>query len=68
MPCEHLTELYELCEKHKLQIASSDAVRIVCKQCEEQDMCPSSLTDGEQVLEVPRDDSSQPSAAGKADE
>ena len=51
MPCVHLLELYELCEKHNLQIASSDAIRILCKQCDEQDVCPSSLTDGEQVLD-----------------
>lgn len=53
MPCVHLKELYELCEKHDLRIASPDAIRIVCRQCEEQDVCPSSLTDGEQVLELP---------------
>ena len=55
MPCVHLKELYELCEKHELRIASPDAIRIVCRQCEEQDVCPSSLTDGEQVLELPHD-------------
>ena len=66
MPCVHLQELYELCEKHDLQIASSDAIRIVCKQCDEQDACPSSLTDGEHVLELPRDDSSKGSPASSA--
>jgi hypothetical protein len=52
MPCEHLQELYQLCDKHSLRIASSDAVRIVCRQCEEQEVCPSSLTDGENVLKA----------------
>ena len=66
MPCVHLRELYELCEKHELQIASSDAIRIVCKQCDEQDLCPSSLTDGEQVLEIPRDGSIKESPASSA--
>ncbi len=56
MPCVHLKELYELCEKHELRLASPDAIRIVCRQCEEQDVCPSSLTDGEQVLELPHDE------------
>ena len=60
MPCVHLRELYELCEKHDLRIASPDAIRIVCRQCEEQDVCPSSLTDGEQVLELQHDDSGNP--------
>ena len=59
MPCVHLKELYELCEKHDLQIASPDAIRIVCRQCQEQDMCPSSLTDGHEVIEIPHDDSSK---------
>jgi hypothetical protein len=68
MPCVHLLELYELCEKHHLQIASTDAIRVVCKQCDEQDVCPSSLTDGEQVLELQRDDSSNQPSPGNADD
>lgn len=63
MPCVHLRELYELCEKHDLRIASPDAIRIVCRQCEEQDVCPSSLTDGEQVLELQPGDSGKPAKA-----
>lgn len=50
MPCKHLQELFDLCEKHDLQIAGPDAVRVVCRQCEEHEVCPSSLTDGEKVL------------------
>ncbi|QDV87761.1 hypothetical protein [Planctomycetes bacterium TBK1r] len=54
MPCEHLRELFALCEKHDLHIASQDAIKVVCRQCHEQEVCPSSLTDGEQVIELPR--------------
>ena len=54
MPCEHLQELFELCEKHDLQIASQDAIKVVCRQCQQQEVCPSSLTDGEQVIELSR--------------
>lgn len=50
MPCVHLRELFALCEKHELKITSQDAVRVVCPRCQEQDVCPSSLTDGEQVI------------------
>lgn len=50
MPCEHLRELFNLCQKHDLHIAGRDAVKIVCRQCEQQEVCPSSLTDGDQVL------------------
>jgi hypothetical protein len=53
MPCVHLRELYELCAKHELRITSHDAVRIVCRQCHEQEVCPTSLTDGENVLRMP---------------
>lgn len=68
MPCVHLKELYALCEKHDLRIASPDAIRIVCRQCEEQDACPSSLTDGQQVLEVRNDDSRNPATASQEEE
>ena len=50
MPCEHLKELFDLCQKHDLHIAGRDAVKVVCRQCEQQEVCPSSLTDGDQVL------------------
>ena len=53
MPCEHLTELFELCEKHELKIASQDAIKVVCRQCQQQEVCPSSLTDGNLVVKLP---------------
>ena len=62
MPCVHLTELYELCKKHELRISSHDAVRVVCRQCEEQEVCPSASTDGEQVLQLDRGESPKQSA------
>lgn len=68
MPCVHLQELYKLCEKHELRIASHDAIRIVCRQCDEQEVCPSSLTDGEEVLKLPRSESRADSAAQSDDE
>lgn len=65
MPCTHLRELYELCEKHELRISSHDAIRIVCRQCQEQEVCPSSLTDGETVLRMPTQRASEdPEALG----
>ena len=61
MPCVHLQELFELCEKHDLKITSHDAIQVVCRQCQQQDVCPSSLTDGEKVLGLgERDQSSRP--------
>jgi hypothetical protein len=43
MTCVHLKKLYELCSQEDLKIGSSDLVRIVCKQCGEQEVCPSLL-------------------------
>lgn len=54
MPCEHLKELFDLCERHDLHIASRDAIRVVCRQCEQQEVCPTSLTDGDQVVQIPK--------------
>lgn len=68
MPCVHLRELYELCEKHDLRIASPDAIRVVCRQCHEQEVCPTSLTDGEQVIELPRDGSASDVKADDKDQ
>ena len=43
MPCDHLRKLYELCDENQLEFSSSDLVRIVCKQCEREEVCPSVL-------------------------
>ncbi len=45
MVCNHLKELFELCETHQLKIAGPDLVRIVCKQCDQHEVCPSMLMD-----------------------
>ena len=45
MVCEHLSELYQLCEKNQLRLAGPDLIRIVCKQCNLEETCPSVLTD-----------------------
>ena len=66
MPCEHLRELFDLCQKHDLHIAGRDAVKIVCRQCEQQEVCPSSLTDGDQVLTQIRNTAEKSTAETKA--
>ena len=45
MVCTHLKQLYELCETHQLKMAGSDLIRIVCKTCNEHEICPSMLMD-----------------------
>lgn len=41
MPCEHLKQLYALCNEHDLQLSSSDVIRIVCPHCQIEETCPS---------------------------
>lgn len=43
MVCNHLKELYQLCLEQKLLLGSSDLIRVVCTQCGQQEVCPSTL-------------------------
>ena len=43
MPCDHLRQLYKLCQEQDLKLGGSDLIRIVCRQCGEQEVCPSTL-------------------------
>ncbi len=45
MPCVHLKQLYDLCEKHQLRVSASELVQVVCTQCGEREVCPSVYTD-----------------------
>ncbi len=45
MVCEHLQALYQLCEDQQLRLSGSDLVRVVCLQCDQQEVCPSVLVD-----------------------
>lgn len=45
MVCTHLRELYDLCEQHQIRLGGADLIRIVCKQCEQDETCPSTLMD-----------------------
>ena len=59
MACVHLRQLYQLCQDHDLKLGGSDLIRIVCRQCGEQDVCPSNLVEmdesqGEQEVDDER--------------
>lgn len=41
MTCEHVKQLYQLCQAHNLKLTSGDLIRIVCPQCGVADVCPS---------------------------
>ncbi len=45
MACVHLKQLYKLCQEQELKIGSMDVVRLVCNQCNIQEVCPSMLAD-----------------------
>jgi hypothetical protein len=45
MVCEHLKQLYHLCETNQLKLSSSDLIRVVCHQCNRHDVCPSDLVE-----------------------
>lgn len=45
MTCVHLQQLYRLCQEHDLKLGGSDLIRLVCRQCGEQEVCPSTLMD-----------------------
>jgi len=43
MTCVHLQELYHLCQQNDLKLSSSDLIHIVCKQCNQEEVCPSTM-------------------------
>jgi hypothetical protein len=43
MICEHLQELFDVCREHDLKMGGADLIRIVCGQCGQQEVCPSTL-------------------------
>ena len=52
MTCEHLQQLYQLCQKNELKLSSSDLIHIVCKICNKEEVCPSTLTAEYDVKQV----------------
>ena len=45
MVCTHLKQLYQLCQDQQLRLGGADLIRVVCMQCGEQEVCPSTLMD-----------------------
>lgn len=45
MTCVHLQTLYKLCQVHDLKIGGADLIHVVCRQCGELEVCPSTLPD-----------------------
>lgn len=45
MTCTHLQQLFHLCQQNDLKLSSSDLIHIVCKQCNKEEVCPSTLAE-----------------------
>ncbi len=60
MTCTHLKQLYQLCRDSQIQLSSTDLIHIVCKQCENVEVCPSVLY--EEYDALPRQET-EPAAA-----
>lgn len=43
MTCVHLQQLVNLCQTSQIRLSSSDLIHIVCKQCNQDEVCPSML-------------------------
>jgi hypothetical protein len=41
MVCVHLRRLSQLCHSEKLQLSGWDLIQLVCRQCGNQEVCPS---------------------------
>lgn len=45
MACVHLQQLFRICHEQNLKLGGSDLIRVVCHQCGETEVCPSTLMD-----------------------
>jgi hypothetical protein len=54
MTCIHLQKLYEFCQEHDLKLAGADLIRVVCNQCGEHEVCPSTLMDEYDAMDAVR--------------
>jgi hypothetical protein len=61
MSCVHLKKLYDLCAQEDLKIGGTDLVRIVCRQCGEQEVCPSMLMEEYEAQHPEEADQQDPS-------
>ena len=68
MICTHLKELYQLCESSQIRLGSSDLIRIVCKQCEKEETCPSMLMDEYDSVHTQERDTADGESADETDE
>lgn len=62
MACNHLKQLFQLCHEHDMRFSGTDLVRIVCRECGSQEVCPSSLVGEAELTEIDDEDEKPPLA------
>ncbi len=63
MPCKHLHELIEICQRNHLKFSSSDLIRMVCPNCGVEEECPSTLC--EQYEASHKDEATAPDSSAR---
>lgn len=43
MPCVHIQQLYQLCRDSHVKLSSAELIHLVCRQCNQEEVCPSLL-------------------------
>lgn len=43
MPCVHIQQLYQLCRDSQVKLSSAELIHLVCRQCNQEEVCPSLL-------------------------
>jgi hypothetical protein len=62
MTCIHLKEINRVCEDSGLKLGRTDLIRVVCKECGDQEVCPAnSIEMDEPSSEGGRSDSNESS-------
>ena len=55
MTCVHLKQLYQICERSQIKLSATDIVRIVCRECGVQEVCPSVLMEEYDAMHAEKD-------------
>lgn len=58
MPCVHIQQLYQLCRDSQVKLSSAELIHLVCRQCNQEEVCPSLLY--EQYEEMNQEEEEHP--------
>lgn len=57
MPCVHLQQLYQLCRDSQVRLSSAELIHIVCRQCNQEEVCPSLLFEQYEEMQADKPES-----------